>query len=526
MNCFLPHRFTPARVVLVLVGLLCASLVARAQLPTPTYGWNLGNTLEPPSGEGTWGPAATKALINSVADAGFNTVRIPVAWHSHADPVTHKIDPAWMARVKQVVDWCYQRKLYVIINSHWDTGWLEHSSFAAVDPLINAKQKAYWTQIAKAFKNYNNRLLFAGANEPDVKTAAQMSVLLAYEQTFVKAVRATGGKNKTRWLVVQGPGTDIERTVALMNKLPKDPTRGRLVVEVHYYSPYQYTLMNEDADWGKMAYFWGRGYTHPTRTDRNATWADEAYIDQQFRALASKFVKKGVPVLLGEFQSFKRLNRSDLTGADFQRHVAARTYFHKYVVDAANARGIKPVYWDIAGQMFDWKTGKVTDRDNLRVLTGGAALPPPDTSGVVANGIYKIVARHSGKALSFDKKISGKTSAVRQTKYRRGEQEQWVLHHLGKNTYRIVGLKSGLALEASGAGKKNGTKVRIAPSSGAKHQQWKLTPASGGYFRLTPAHAPTKSLSVQGKSKSEKAKLELKTASSSAKHQQWSLRKP
>jgi aryl-phospho-beta-D-glucosidase BglC (GH1 family) len=125
--------------------LVVSSSTARAQLPTPTYGWNLGNTLEPPSGEGTWGPAATQAMINAVADSGFNTIRLPVAWNSHANQSTYVIDPAWMARVKQVVDWCYAKNLTVIVNCHWDGGWLENNITDTVNPTINAKMQSYWT---------------------------------------------------------------------------------------------------------------------------------------------------------------------------------------------------------------------------------------------------------------------------------------------------------------------------------------------------------------------------------------------
>src|SRR5688572_29147177 len=182
-----------------IVCVLVLPAVALAQFPSPTYGWNLGNTLEPPCGEGCWAPAATQTLINAVAAGGFNTIRIPVAWNSHANQTTYQIDPAWMARVKQVVDWCYARNLTVIINSHWDNGWLEDNITSSVNSTINAKQRAYWTQIANAFIGYDSKLLFAGANEPNADTAAEMSTLLVYHQTFLDAVRATGGNNATRW---------------------------------------------------------------------------------------------------------------------------------------------------------------------------------------------------------------------------------------------------------------------------------------------------------------------------------------
>src|SRR6185369_369909 len=156
------------------------------------------NTLEPPSGEGTWGPAATQNLINGVANAGFNTVRLPVAWDSHANQSNYQIDAAWMARVKQVVDWCYARNLYVVLNIHWDGGWLENNITDTVNPTINAKMQSYWTQIATTFKGYDSKLIFAGANEPNANTSAQVATLMTYYQSFISAVRATGGDNTSR----------------------------------------------------------------------------------------------------------------------------------------------------------------------------------------------------------------------------------------------------------------------------------------------------------------------------------------
>jgi aryl-phospho-beta-D-glucosidase BglC (GH1 family) len=362
------------------------SLTVRAQLPSPTYGWNLGNTLEPPSGEGSWGPAATQSLINAVADAGFNTIRIPCAWNSHAVQSTHQIDPVYLARVKQVVDWCYARNLYVIINCHWDGGWLDNHIGDTPDPTVTEKMNSYWTQIANAFSAYDDHLLFAGANEPPADTAAQVATLMNYFQTFVNAVRATGGNNGKRWLVIQGPNTNIDKTYEMVNTLPTDTVPGRLMVEIHHY-PFQWTIMTQDATWGKMFYFWGNGYHSPTMTTRNSTWGEEAYTDEQFQKMATKFVSKGVPVIIGEWGAVKRTGYPDLAGTELNRHLASRTYFSKYVTDKANALGLKPIWWDAGGTgsntmwLFDRTTAAPIDPDNISALTGGAALPPPGTSG-------------------------------------------------------------------------------------------------------------------------------------------------
>ncbi|HLP26555.1 MAG TPA: cellulase family glycosylhydrolase [Acidobacteriota bacterium] len=520
-----PNRKTYRGSILALAFLLLLPLFSFAQLPTPTYGWNLGNTLEPPSGEGTWGPAATQNLINGVADAGFNTVRIPVAWNSHANQSNFQIDAAWMARVKQVVDWCYARNLYVVLNIHWDGGWLENNITDTVDPTINAKMQSYWTQIANTFKNYDNRLIFAGANEPDCDTAAEWSTLRSYYNTFISAVRATGGNNTSRWLVIQAPKTNYDLADKLITSMPNDSTPGRLALEIHHYTPYTFSLMPKDEDWGKMAYFWGQPYHHPTRTDRNATFDEESATDAMFQLMVNRFVSKGVPVIIGEFQAIKRTGYSDLTGNDFNLHVASRTFFHKYVVDAANSRGLKPIYWDISGQMFDWNTGAITDLDNLRVLTGGAALPPPGGGGIIPNGVYKIVARHSGKALEVGGFGISNGSNVQQWGYVWGENQRWMVTHLGNNQYSIVGAESGKALDVSGWGTSNGSNVHIWTYGGGANQKWTVTATSGGYYRLTPTHATNMCLDVNGVSSADGANVQIWTYGG-GNNQQWTFQAP
>ncbi|HWA27473.1 MAG TPA: cellulase family glycosylhydrolase [Lacunisphaera sp.] len=381
------YRSNRTATVLSLALLALLPGFALAQLPTPTYGWNLGNTLEPPGGEGTWGPAATQNLINAVADAGFNTIRLPVAWDSHANQSTHLIDPAWMARVKQVVDWCYAKNLRVIINCHWDGGWLENNITDTVNPTINAKMQSYWTQIATAFAGYDDRLLFAGANEPNCGTAAQWATLRSYYNTFISAVRATGGNNASRWLVIQGPDTNIDKTYDWVSVLPTDSATGKLMVEVHFY-PFQWTIMTKDESWGKMFYFWGQGYHSPTMLDRNSTWGEEAYVDEQFQKMATKFVNQGVPVIVGEWGAVKRTGYPDLTGTELNRHLASRTYFAKTITDKANALGLKPIWWDAGGTgsntmwLFDRTTAVMIDPDTINALTGGPALAPPGSSSL------------------------------------------------------------------------------------------------------------------------------------------------
>ena len=131
-------------------------------------GWNIGNSLEVPDGETAWGnPATTQKLIDGVKAAGFNAVRIPCAWNSHlvADAEPFTIDPAWLKRVREVVDYAYRNGMYVIINTHWDGGWLELHANANDCAAVVKKEKAIWTQIAAEFADYGQRLIFAGNNE-------------------------------------------------------------------------------------------------------------------------------------------------------------------------------------------------------------------------------------------------------------------------------------------------------------------------------------------------------------------------
>jgi endoglucanase len=340
-------------------------------------GWNLGNTLEAIGGETAWGnPKTTSQFIQLVKQSGFDAIRLPVSWNQYANQSTAKIDSAWLNRVREVVQHSVDAGLYVVVNIHWDEGWLEHNITEAKKAEVNDKQRAFWQQIATHLRDFDERVMFASANEPNVDNASQMAVLESYHQTFVDAVRATGGKNAYRVLVVQGPRTDIELTDQLMRQLPVDTLQNRMMAELHFYTPYQFTLMSEDADWGKQFFYWGRNFHSTTDTSRNATWGEEDEVDRLFGIVKQQFVNKGIPVILGEYCAQRRTGQ--LSGAALELHLASRAYFHRYVTQKALENGILPFYWDAGGLdnfssgIFNRNTNTVFDQQTLDALRLGA----------------------------------------------------------------------------------------------------------------------------------------------------------
>ena len=339
-----------------------AKELAKAMYP----GWNLGNTMEAGDvannftnagglgAETAWqSTQTTKALIDFVKAQGFKSVRIPTSWvMGHiTDAENMTIDPAWLARVKEIVDYCISDGLYVFINDHWDGGWIEvegfsktSSSYEAVDETIIAdkvnKLKKLWTNIATYFKDYNEYLMFAGLNEPfqeyslfGTRHSELTPILERYNQAFVDAVRATGGNNAKRVLIVQGPSTNISSTVNYFN-LPTDTENGKLMVEVHYYEPWDFCGSNATKDW-------------------NA----DASVKTSFESLKTKFVNHDIPVVIGEY------------GANWQEntesHNDAIRRFFKSVVENAGNCGIVPFAWDI--NVVSYPNMSIINRTGLSV---------------------------------------------------------------------------------------------------------------------------------------------------------------
>ncbi len=290
-------------------------------------GWNLGNTLDcyditwkVSSHETAWGnPVTTKEMIDTVKAAGFNAVRIPVAWTDHiTDDGT--IDSAWMDRVQEVVDYSMDNGLYTIVNVHHDDyTWLNptYSDEAAV----KAKLTKIWTQIAARFKDYDTKLLFEGMNEPRVVGSAnewmggtpeERDVINHLHQAFVDTVRASGGNNAERTLIVTTHAASITGEAVNGLVVPDD---GNIIVSIHNYAPWKFTTLE---------------YPDAKSFDD----AGKAELDRGFDFLYNTFVSKGVPVIIGEF------------GAENKDNAADRAAFYSYYIQAAAQRNIPCFVWD------------------------------------------------------------------------------------------------------------------------------------------------------------------------------------
>lgn len=288
-------------------------------------GWNLGNTLESTGNTGleqetSWGnPETTPELIQAVKDAGFNAVRIPVTWQNQLDE-NNVINAEWMARVKEVVDYAYDIGLYVIINMHHED-W--YQPYAADEEKISAKMTDCWTQIAEEFISYDECLIFEGMNEPRWKNTdfewnggndEGRTVVNHLNQVFVDTVRATGGNNQYRFLVVCPYGASSTEEALAALEVPDDD---RVIVSVHAYIPYSFALQDPGSDkW--------------LSTKENCT----RDIDTLAEALDRLFISKGQAVIIGECGAMNRQNE------------AYRAEWAEYYFSTFKALGIPCFWWD------------------------------------------------------------------------------------------------------------------------------------------------------------------------------------
>ncbi|MGN0674218.1 MAG: cellulase family glycosylhydrolase [Oscillospiraceae bacterium] len=292
-------------------------------------GWNLGNTLDCAGCkswvsneldfESAWGnPKTTKAMILAVKKAGFNTIRIPVSWGEHMDS-NGKISKEWLDRVQTVVDYAYDNDMYVILNTHHETGWIKLDE--KNEKAVTKKFKYLWKQIAERFKDYDEKLIFEGLNEPRTEgsaqewnggTAAERKVLNNYISAFVDTVRSTGGNNKTRYLMLTPYGASSNYSAMSDLKLPDDD---RIIISIHAYLPYNVALNRNSKD-SKL-------------TDNY-----KSEIDNTFSNINKVFTSKGIPVIIGEFGTINKSNTNE------------RVKIAKYFLSVANKYGVTCCWWD------------------------------------------------------------------------------------------------------------------------------------------------------------------------------------
>ena len=306
-------------------------------------GWNLGNTLDATASkrltsETSWGqPKTTKAMIDGLAKSGMKTIRIPTSWHNHIIDDNYTIDPKWMARVKEIVDWAIENDMYVILNSHHDN----HDKPAAMKKgngyYPNAtnyeESKRFlenvWSQICLAFNNgYDEHLIFETMNEPrlvgtshewwfdpnaaECKEAAE--TLNKLNQDVVNTIRSSGGNNAKRFIACPGLQASPDSALADAFVMPTDIESGRLMVSVHMYSPYKFAMESPGAT----------KYTTQMSRENAAT----------FKRLADKFIANGYAVYIGEYGATNKNNLEDRLA-----------WFHDFI-KFTKAHGIPCVLWD------------------------------------------------------------------------------------------------------------------------------------------------------------------------------------
>lgn len=351
------NRFDNWKVWAVSLLVLGMSALARAQDLTVenvsarmTPGINLGNTLEAIPTETSWGnPKPSAAYFQGIRRAGFRSVRIPVAWTQYSNE-KNTIRREWMDHVADVVKLALDADLIVMINVHWDGGWLQPTP--EKKQSAGAKLARFWTQISSKFRDFDDRLLFAGTNETMVEGQYGMpspihaQIQNGFNQTFLDAVRKSGGRNANRLLVVQGYNTDIDAALKFNTKMPRDTVRSRLLMELHYYSPYNFVLNDKSDLWQ-----WGKEAEDPTKAD---TWGNEDFVDKQFLRTRRAFIEKGVPVILGEYSCMMK--------ARFPGMNAYRLKWDEYVTGSAVRHGLIPMYWD-TGDAIHRETGEVKDQE-------------------------------------------------------------------------------------------------------------------------------------------------------------------
>ena len=333
-------------------------------------GWNLGNTFDArDEGPGDprrdyetyWSGAKTsRELIHAVAQAGFNLIRIPVSWHNHLTDDDYTIDPAWIARVEEVVGWALAEDMYVILNIHHDNekGYLypDSAHYEQSEKYITA----IWTQVAERFAGCDEHLIFEAMNEPRLagteyewqqnpdipEVRGAMECINRLNRIFVDTVRASGGYNPDRFLMIPGYCGGVGSVCADAFELPADD---RLIIMVHAYTPYDFALNMNSPD---------------SHFDLKTDSRKKSEIAAVMNALYERYIRHGTPVIIDEF------------GALYKKEgeLQSRVNYAAFFTATASARGIPVVWWDNAGFSGNGEKFGLIDRKRIEWVYPDIAL--------------------------------------------------------------------------------------------------------------------------------------------------------
>lgn len=326
-------------------------------------GINLGNTMEAyghlslgtdaevSAYETLWSmPVTTQEMVTGMKEAGFTTLRIPVAWTNMMDFESgdYTIDEAYLNRVEEIINYARNEDMYVIINDHWDGSWWGMFG-SATEETREAAMELYtsmWTQIAERYKEYSDYLIFESANEEvgfrlnDTDIAADSGTLSDDEcftvaneinQAFVDTIRATGGNNENRFLLIAGFGTDITNTCDSRFVMPTDTAENKLLISVHYYDPSGYCINTSLANWGDKTDYEGQNEMLAKMT---------AYTDEGYGVIIGEY---GVLMENGELKD----NTLD---------------YYTNFLNNCDLYGYAPVLWDCSN-LYDRTSCQIVDAD-------------------------------------------------------------------------------------------------------------------------------------------------------------------
>lgn len=355
--------------------------VAYAQ--TLGIGWNLGNNLDSHvdgvSDETSWGnPAATQKLFNNLKKAGVSSVRIPVTWLGHIGSAPgYHVDKEWLNRVAEVAGYAKKAGLKAIINIHHDGFgaetnparkgyfWLNLPA-AAKDETVNQqiKQKLamVWNQIAQHFVNEGDWLIFEtlneiqdgkwGQGENTTDGGQQYRVLNEWNQLCVDVIRATGGQNLTRYIGIPGYVAQPGLTVNYL-RIPDDETPNRIMVAVHMYDPWDFAGSDKYNEWG-----------HTGKDVVPGNGGEEEYV-ATLTQLYNKFVRKGIPVYLGEYGCVHRNNA---------KAEAFRKYYLEYTCKALSNYKMPVIIWDNGKKASGEEAFGLMEHDDGKYISNGAEI--------------------------------------------------------------------------------------------------------------------------------------------------------